>query len=348
MHQLRTIVIGLGKQSTEDHLPALGESEMFDLKAVVDVNEPIAEQIGKRYNVPHYTTVDAALKHHEKELDLAIIAVPHDEYLPIIRKVAVLGIDVVKEKPFATSVDEANELRKLSKQHGIMIYVTLQRRFNPIFLTFKQLVKRIGKIYSIEARYTMNIGRLDEGWRAKKEVAHGGALMDMGYHLIDLLVWYFGLPDTVTCRFSSGNRENQAYDVEDTALMNFVYNDLGNDNDRVLGNALISRVYPEKDESLVVYGSRGSVRVERGRVSRRAISGEEIEILERQGAWPSAAIDQLEEFGSRILRKRNGDPSEAIEHYEQMALVQAAYDSNRDHDTKNPKEYLERMMPSEK
>ena len=143
---------------------------------------------------------------------------------------------------------------------------------------------------------------------------------------------------------SSGNRENQEYDVEDTVLLNFTYNDRGKDRGKVLGSIVISRVYPRKEESLTVYGSKGSVRVQPGRVSRRDIDGNEIEVLERKGHWPSAAIDQLEDFAQRILKNHSTHITEKIAHFEHIAFVEASYDSNEHHDSRNPNDYLEKMV----
>lgn len=348
MKPLNTVVIGLGKQCTEDHLPAIKESELFNLIAVTDPDNEKLSLISKTYDVPGYKTIDGLIKSKGNEADVALVAVPHNQYVKIIKKLASYSVDVIKEKSFATSVGEANLLRGIIEETSISIYVTLQRRFNPIFITFKQLTKRIGKIYSIEGRYTLNISRLDEGWRADREKAGGGALIDMGYHFVDLIVWYFGLPDSITCRLSSGNRENQKYNVEDTALINFIYNDMGEDNVRVLGNTIISRVYPKKEESLTVYGSKGSVRVQRGRVSRRDLDGNEIEILERTGNWPSAPTDQLEEFARRVQKKKDKPGRAKIleesKHFEHIAFIEASYDSNKFHDSRNPNEYLKQMI----
>lgn len=344
MNPLNILAIGLGKQCTEDHLPAIQESEMFNLIAVSDPDNSKLSKISAEYSVPGYGDIDELLKDWGDKADVAIIAVPHTKYLPIIRKLAEYKIDIIKEKPFATSIKEANELKKIVKKYNISIYVTLQRRFNPIFITFKQLIKRIGRIYSIEGRYTMNVGHLDKGWRANKKTAGGGALMDMGYHFVDLVVWYFGLPDSITCRMSSGNRENQKYDVEDTVFLNIIYNDHDDDLGIVLGNIIISRVYPQKEESLTVYGSKGSVRVQPGRVCRKDIDGNEIEVLERNMHWPSAAIDQLEDFAQRIQKNHSNHMAEKIVHFEHIAFVEASYDSNKYHDSRNPNEYLDRMV----
>ncbi len=344
MKPLNIVAIGLGKQSTEDHLPAIWESSMFNLLAVTDSDNAKVKIVSKEYSVPGYSNIDDLIETWGEKTDVAIIAVPHTQYLSIIKKLAKYNIDIIKEKPFAVSIKEANELKKIVNDSKISIYVTLQRRFNPIFVTYKQLMKRIGRIYSIEGRYTLNIGHLDEGWRASKKSAGGGALMDMGYHFVDLIIWYFGLPDSLTCRMSSGNRENQKYDVEDTALLSFTYNDKGDDKGRVLGNIIISRVYPQKEESLTVYGSKGSVRVQPGRVCRLDLDGNEIEVLERKGHWPSAAIDQLEDFAQRIQRNHSAHIAEKIEHFEHIAFVETAYDSNKYHDSRDPNVYLEKMV----
>jgi predicted dehydrogenase len=128
--------------------------------AVVDANAERARQVAEEYSVSGYTDVDVMLKELGDTVDLAVIAVPHNEYLPIIRRLAEYKIDIIKEKPFATSIEEANELKQITAATNILIYVTLQRRINPIFLSFKQLMKRIGRVYSIEGRYTLNIGHL--------------------------------------------------------------------------------------------------------------------------------------------------------------------------------------------
>lgn len=110
------------------------------------------------------------------KIDVALVAVPHSEYLKIIKEVAIDKVDIIKEKPFAISSKEALNLKNIVEANNISSFVTLQRRYNPIFKSFEQLIKRIGKIYAIEARYTMNIADLSSGWRAVKDVAYGGAL----------------------------------------------------------------------------------------------------------------------------------------------------------------------------
>ncbi len=339
---LNIIVIGLGHQSLEDHLPAIRVSKKYNLVGVIDIDKEHAEKIVKEYNAVFAQTYSELKTKIDIKIDVALIAVPHSEYLKIIKEVAADKIDIIKEKPFAVSLKEASELKNIVEQNDISLFVTLQRRYNPIFKSFEQLVKRIGKIYAIEARYTMNIADLASGWRAVKDVAYGGALADMGYHFIDLIVWYFGLPDSVTCKVSTGNRVNQQYNVEDTAFVDFSYNDMAEDDERVLGNLVVSRVYPGKDEYLVAYGSDGSVSVKRGEPIRLDVAGQEAEHLLRLGGWPSAIIDQLEDFHEKIISKNY--KGKIIDDYmEQVSFLEASYISAETHKAENPIKYFKQL-----
>ncbi|WP_083335734.1 Gfo/Idh/MocA family protein [Mycobacteroides saopaulense] len=339
---LRLIVIGLGHQSLDDHLPAINESDMIDLIGVADVDPARAQEVGETYNVPYDVTTEGLLARITIP-DAALIAVPHIEYLSIIEQLACRGVHIIKEKPFAVSMADAKDLIRVIKQHDVTLRVTLQRRFNPIYQSFEQLTRRIGKLYSIEGRYTINIARLDEGWRANRLSAGGGALIDLGYHYIDLIVWYFGLPDEVSCKTSTGNRMNQEYDVEDTALMTFSYNHSQGEAGIVLGSLIVSRVYPTRDELMVAYGSRGSVLVRRGEVTRYDTEGNSVECLQRKGGWPSALIDQIEEFACQIRScEHSGDIP--CRYLEQIALVAAAYESARSGLPQDPYIYLRELL----
>jgi len=333
--KLKIIVVGLGHQSLDDHIPAISECERFELVGVVDIDEAKASEVGAAQVVPFAPDITALLNQLDFKPDAAIVAVPHNGYLPIIKLLAEQKIHIIKEKPFAVSVGDALQIKDLIETNNITLQVTLQRRFNPIFYSFQQLIKRIGKLHSIEARYTLNIARLDEGWRASRLYSGGGALVDLGYHYIDLIVWYFGLPDSVTCKLSTGNRDGQVYDVEDTAFLDFSYNDSGADNERILGSLIVSRVYPDKEELLVAYGTKGSVAVRRGQVVRRNINGDEIECLTRTGSWPSALIDQLDQFAGYIESGEHNGDIEA-RYLKQVALVAAAYKSAELHRSLNP------------
>ena len=149
-NKLNVIVVGLGHQSQEDHLPAIQEVRSLKLVGVVDTNVSVAKEIGEKYNVPYDISISNLLEKIDRPT-LAIVALPHNEYLPVIEILAKEKIHIIKEKPFAVSMTEADKFFNLSKDYGVSIQVTLQRRFNPIFKTFCQLIRRVGNVHSVEA-----------------------------------------------------------------------------------------------------------------------------------------------------------------------------------------------------
>src|SRR5690606_18053309 len=270
---LSVSLIGLGRIATDDHLPAILEANGVKLDSVCDVSEERVHEISTQYKVDGFTDVETLVK--EKTPEMAVVAVPHHVYLPILELLAEKQIPILKEKPLARNLEEAKKIKDLVERTNTKLLVTLQRRFNPIFSVFLQLRERIGEIYNFSAEYTLNIGNLEDGWRASVEKAGGGCLIDMGYHMTDLLMWYFGLPEHVMAHMGKNNREHQEYDVEDTCNVLMKYNPGEQRPRQITGNIFLSRVYPEKKEELRVSGTRGTIVVRRGGIIRYDNKGKE-------------------------------------------------------------------------
>ena len=327
----KAAVIGLGHQALEDHLPGLADSQFAQLAAVCDTDPDKAAAQAQRRNVPGFTDIRTLLD--DVRPDFAIVAVPHHAGREVIEACAASGVHVMKEKPFATGPAEAAELTTLCDKSGIELMVTVQRRFHPLYTAAVQLLEQIGQPYLVEGRYTFHCLDPAAGWRGRASLAGGGALMDMGYHLIDLLIWYLGLPDRVLADTSTAAHPDADYDAEDTALVHLAY-DSG-----LYGSLLISRSAGPKTEQLTVTGPRGAVVIERGRVRRLAADGQLIESLTREPAWPSAAAAQIDCF-CRVLDGERTNPSGPAVHVAHVALLAAAYTSRASRTPADPKEYL--------
>lgn len=342
MNAYKVTVIGLGHQSVHDHIPAIESSDFLILDSVCDVYQDVVTQIAEKHNVAGYTSLDTMLK--EREPEIAVVCVPHSTYPDIIRKLANRKIHILKEKPFAVSLEEAREYHKLVKTNGIKMMIGVQRKFHPIFQSFNQLKTKIGRIFSIEAKYAVNVDRLDAGWRASLDSSGGGALVDMGYHYVDLLIWYFGLPDSITAKISLGNREEQEYDVEDTASIIFEYFD-EKTNHKTIGNLFVSRLYTRSVETIFVLGSKGSIELTRGKISRFDKKGIEIESLERNEKWLSAYVEQFETLADAIRTNKKDFENCYLQHYKHLAFIEAAYLSEKDNQTIHPKDIYRKIIP---
>jgi predicted dehydrogenase len=147
----------------------------------------------------------------------------------------------------------------------------------------------------------------------------------MGYHTIDMIIWYFGLPDKVIAEFESGDKP------EETAFVLFGY-DTG-----VYGSAIISRSFPPKTELIKVCGTRGIIEVERGCIKRLRKSGEVTESLNRDTSWPIAATKQIDYF-CKVIKgeaKNIGDPFYHLQH---IKFIEACYESKKQGKYVNPKD----------
>ncbi|KOU53630.1 Gfo/Idh/MocA family protein [Streptomyces sp. WM6378] len=327
----RAVVIGLGHQALEDHLPGLADSQFAQLAAVCDTDPGKLAAQAQKHNVPGFTDIRALLE--DVRPDFAVVAVPHHAGRGVIEACAVAGVHVMKEKPFATSPAEAAELVAQCDKSGIELMVTVQRRFHPLYTAAVQLLEQIGQPYLVEGRYTFHCPDPAAGWRGQASLAGGGALMDMGYHLIDLLIWYLGLPDRILASASTAAHPDAQYDAEDTALVHLAY-DSG-----LYGSLLISRSAGPKTEQLTVTGPRGAVVIERGRLRRLAPDGQLIESLTREPAWPSADAAQIDCF-CRVLDGERTNPCGPRSHVAHTAFLAAAYTSQTSLTLVDPKEYL--------
>lgn len=329
--KLRAGVVGLGKQALEDHIPGLRSCDGAELVAICDEDPEKIREHQYQFHVNGYT--DFREMFTNEQLDMVIVTVPHHVGRAVIEAAAKHHVHVLKEKPFATSMGEAQELAKRCAESGIQLMVTLQRRFNPIYTSFTQLADQIGTPFVVDAQYTLFIDDPSKGWRGITAKAGGGCVIDMGYHLIDMILWYFGLPDRVLADISVEARPDRSYDAEDTALIHFGY-DSG-----LYGSLLLSRFIGPKTEQIRLVGSKGMVHLERGRIRRLTNGGEAIESLSREQSWPSAATSQIDYFCRVIegLRPNVSGPKENLAH---MSFIAACYESARTHAYISPKETM--------
>jgi len=327
--KLKVGVIGIGHQSLEDHIPSILASNDINLVAVCDVNKEKLKSFSYEHKDVHTYQRFKDLFQSEK-LDFVIIAVPHYLHQEVVKEAIKYKIHILKEKPFAISLEQAKEIKTIAEQNNVKIMLTLQRRFNPIYSTFFQLIDKIGMPFFIDARYTFYTNSPHEGWRSRKELAGGGCLIDMGYHIIDLLMWYFGLPDLVFAETSCAAKEGAVYNAEDTAQVIFRYS-----RQNIFGSLLVSRVIPPKTEYFDVYGTRGIIHIERGKIERRASNGEIQEALLREHHWPSASQDQLEYF-VKVIRGEKENISGPDFHFNHLAFIEAAYRSRKESKFINP------------
>jgi scyllo-inositol 2-dehydrogenase (NADP+) len=131
---------------------------------------------------------------------LVVIATPNETHAPIARECLEAGRDVVVDKPFATTLAEAEGLVSLARERGRLITVYQNRRYDGDFQTIRQIVaeETLGRIVRFETNYDRFRPELKEGAWRERRVPGAGILFDLAPHLIDQALVLFGLPVAVT------------------------------------------------------------------------------------------------------------------------------------------------------
>lgn len=315
------IFVGLGKQNSKDHLTAALANSRVNIVAVCDSDKDAAESAGAKLGVPAYTNVADLLKEYKP--DAAVVAVPHKYYSEIVGLLLSNKIHVLKEKPMEINLSSAVSLSKLAQDNAAILSVAVQRKHSKVYNLFADYRDKIGDIFSIHGEYTINISDLSEGWRSSFDLSGGGAVIDMGYHLIDLLTWYFGVPDRLSSELGFHNKSNQVYDVEDTAKIQFSYSQ---GERKILGSILLSRIYPAKDEGLSIYGTEGTIKILSNKIEYYNNDRELVESAYVKSSGNDVRL-QLDSFIDDILS--GSAAGNHVEHLKNMVFIDAVYKSDR-------------------
>jgi scyllo-inositol 2-dehydrogenase (NADP+) len=196
---LRVAVVGYGVAGSVFHAPLIASTDGLELAAVVTGNPERAAAARQRYpDVTVVPTVDALLR---EPLDLVVVAGPNRSHVPVGLAVLDAGLPVVVDKPVAPSVTSAVELRDAAAARGRLISVFHNRRWDGDARTVRGLHAdgTLGTVHRFESRYERWRPQIKAGaWRELADPQEaGGLLFDLGSHLIDQALRFFGTVHSV-------------------------------------------------------------------------------------------------------------------------------------------------------
>lgn len=329
MKKMTAIIVGLGRQSLSDHIPTLLRRKDIDIIGVCDpsinARKAFKETFPALERIHMTNSLDDLLS--KAHPDFAIVAVPHNKYFEIASRLCSSKIHFLKEKPLARDLTEARDLLALPgfAQYG---FITTQRRYSSLYRKAKDSIASIGDPYLFHAVYKLNIDAPDDGWRGNKASAGGGCLIDMGYHLIDQLLWWFGMPEKVHAQISALAVPNSEYDAEDSATISFRF------TTGLHGTLLISRAAGEKREEYEVYGSKGYLIGSKKGFTVSDRQGQSInEMMQDNG--DSMLDAQLDFFLSRVS-ERQGFKDVQQNHLADMEFINRCYQDALEEESKTP------------
>ncbi|KJB90249.1 oxidoreductase [Skermanella aerolata KACC 11604] len=192
---MRVIVVGMGIQGVKRQRVAGS-----DAVASVDPFKPEAT-----YRTVQEVPLD--------DYDAALVCTPDEAKLEILEYLLGNGKHILVEKPLiAPDAGPLERLGEIARRHDVTCYTAYNHRFEPHFMRMKALLDsgELGRVYRCRMFYGNGTARdvRNSAWRDKG----AGVLPDLGSHLLDTVLFWFGQPSEPLAITSCHRFENRAFD----------------------------------------------------------------------------------------------------------------------------------------
>jgi len=196
---VRVGIIGLGRMGML-HLMNCLKIDNVEVVAVADSSKRALKK-AKSLHINNVYTDFHDLLNHSSDLDAVILSLPNFMHFESIRLALEAGLNVFAEKPMAISVQDCREIVRLVDKSGRKLMVGHAARFMEVVEKMKQSMNTgiIGDVEVATIEEVMNgpfahprVPAPVADWWFDINKAGGGALLDIGYHMIDLFRFFAG------------------------------------------------------------------------------------------------------------------------------------------------------------
>jgi predicted dehydrogenase len=215
---IRVGVIGFGLAGRIFHSAVVAETPGLELGCIVQRHGEEAAQ--EHPEVRLCRSVEEMLGDHS--ISLVVVATPSYAHFEIALQCLQAGRNVLIDKPFTLTSDEATELIEEARKQGVLVTAYQNRRWDGDFVTLKEVLASgaLGRVVSYESHFDrFRAAPRFEVWRESGGPG-GGILFDLGPHLIDQATTLFGNPESVWADVRI-DRENGVVDDAFDVLLKF-------------------------------------------------------------------------------------------------------------------------------
>ena len=201
--KVKIAIIGTG-WIAESHAHALKRMEDVEIVALADLVPGKAEAFAKKFELEGARCYlsDEELIANEKDLDAVSICTYNTQHAPCAIHALDAGLNVMLEKPFTVTLDEAIEVMKAEKRSGKILTIGFQPRMSENMQMIKKIVEsgELGKVYYIQSGGGRRRGIPTPFGTTfiEKETGGIGAMGDIGCYSLDMLLNAIGYPKPLT------------------------------------------------------------------------------------------------------------------------------------------------------
>lgn len=196
---VRVGIIGAGAITQVAHLPVLRKLKGIEVAAICDTDLPKARALADRFQVPDaFTDIEELLDF--EQLDAIAICTPNHLHEPHVMAALSANLHVFVERPLALTTAGVQRLLKAAEKKSRVLMVAMNHRYRSDVQIVRSFVQsgELGKIESVRGSWhVFRPSRAQLGWRTKRDEAGGGAMLDLGYAILDLGLWLANGPKPI-------------------------------------------------------------------------------------------------------------------------------------------------------
>lgn len=285
-------VVGLGMG--RNRARQVVETKGAELRVVVDLNEELARQVGAEMGCSWCVRLEDALG--RGDVDVVLVMTPSGLHAQIGVQALRAGKHVITTKPMDVSTKACDELIAAADAGGLLLGVDYQSRYVANNYRVAEALKQglLGQPILGEVRFkwfrSQEYFEHGGGWRGTWAMDGGGSLANQGSHLIDLLLWFMGVPKTVYGETAIMNHDIETEDIGQ-AILNFASG--------AKGGILGTTTFPASPYfSAEVHGSEGGVLLDAVLSGEMRVFGDGLE--EKLLAMPNRLTNVVEDVVSAL------------------------------------------------
>lgn len=206
---MRIGTVGTGR-IVDEFLNALKDVENAQCVAVYSRKEETARKLADKHQVKRiYTDYNSLLS--DESIDFIYIALPNSLHYDYALKALEKGKNVICEKPFTSTVQEAKKLVNLAKEKHLFLFEAITTLNFPNYEVIKESLSQLGAIKLVQCNYSQYSSRYDQ--LLEGEVTNifspefsGGCLVDINIYNLHFVTGLFGKAKEV--RYFSNKADN--------------------------------------------------------------------------------------------------------------------------------------------
>jgi len=182
-------ILSFAHHHGEAYISNLRRMDGVELLGVADDEVMRGETIARQHEARYYPSYEALL---EAKPDGVVICTENNRHRPLAEMAASQGVNVLCEKPIATTREDAKAIVDACDKAGVLLMTAFPMRFSAPLFEIKNRLDNgdFGDIYAFNATNQGELPTVYRTWFADPELAGGGAIMDHTVHLVDIMRWF--------------------------------------------------------------------------------------------------------------------------------------------------------------